>query len=348
MENSVGLQLRSDSIQNGLLQTIERHATAKLDYDGNVIPKTTRRDTIWQMSGAPYFENRIQWFEKFRSVAGVRLDYFHFDTDARTPGDSAIENDVEASPKLSFVLGPYSDTEFYLSGGLGYHSNDARGVTAQTNAADPLVRTYGAELGLRSTAVDNLHSSIALWFLDIDSELIFVGDAGNTEASRPSRRYGVEIANYYTPTEWFTMDLDYSWSHARFRDGDPAGDYIPGSIENVVAAGVSVHDLDGYLTGFFGELRLRYFGARPLIENDSVRSDDTVLLSTRLGYHFNPTWALSVEVFNLLNRDDSEIDYYYASRLAGEPAGPDEGGYNDIHFHPVAPINVRVALTAHF
>jgi outer membrane receptor protein involved in Fe transport len=111
-----------------------------------------------------------------------------------------------------------------------------------------------------------------------------------------------------------------------------------------VAASATVHDL----WGFFGSLRLRYFGPRALIEDDSVRSPATVLLSARVGYQFNKTWTLSAELFNLLNREDDEISYYYPSRLPGEPAGPDDGGYDDIHLHPEAPVSVRVALTAHF
>ena len=254
---------------------------------------------------------------------------------------------MKASPKGSLILGPWWDSELYLSGGMGYHSNDARGVTAPVDAADPLVRTYGAEVGVRSAYLKGLHSTIAFWWLDIDSELLFVGDAGTTEATRPSRRYGLELANYYSPTEWLTFDADYSLSHARFRDSEPEGNHIPGSIENVVAAGVSLHDLP-LLSGFSGELRVRYFGPRALTEDDSVRSNDSILLNARLAYQITHTWGISLEVFNLLDRKDSEIDYYYASRLPGEPAGPDDGGYNDIHFHPVSPVSVRGALTARF
>jgi outer membrane receptor protein involved in Fe transport len=181
---------------------------------------------------------------------------------------------------------------------------------------------------------------VSLWWLDIDSELLFVGDAGTVEASRPSRRYGVEFANYYSITKWLSIDADFSFSKSQFRDDDPAGDYIPGSIESVIAAGLTVHDLNN----FFGGLRLRYFGPRPLIEDNSVSSGETILVSAQVGYRFNRTWTLSAEVFNLLNRDDHEIDYYYTSRLPGEPAA----GLDDIHFHPVEPISFRVALTARF
>jgi outer membrane receptor protein involved in Fe transport len=135
------------------------------------------------------------------------------------------------------------------------------------------------------------------------------------------------------------LDADFSLSHARFRNDDPAGDHIPGSIESVVAAGMTFHDLNG----FFGGLRLRYFGPRPLKEDDSFRSSETILLSGHLGYRFNKIWTLRAEVFNILDRQDSDIAYAYES--ATSPAAPIR---EEIHFHPVEPIAVRVALTARF
>jgi hypothetical protein len=344
MENTLGLDLRSDSIQNGLFQTVRGRRAGKLDYLGGAIPATTRRDDVWETSVSPWVENRIQWREKVRSIFGLRGDYFHFDVDGEQPGNSGSKDDGMLSPKGSLILGPWSQTELYLSGGMGFHSNDARGVTAPVDPADPLVRTYGAEVGVRTSHLEGLQSTISLWWLDIDSELLFVGDAGSTEATRPSRRYGVELANYYSPTDWLTLDADVSLSRARFRDSDPAGDEIPGSVERVIAAGATLHDLGG----FVGALRLRYFGPRPLIEDDSVRSDETVLLSARVGWEFERTWTISAEAFNLLDQEDDEIAYFYPSRLAGEPAGPDDGGFADVHLHPVYPISFRVVATARF
>ncbi len=344
VNNTVGLQFRTDSIRNGLFNTAARQRLA-----------TTREDDVLQASIAPYVENRVQWGEKFRTVAGLRADYFHFNVDSDNAANSGDKGDVIVSPKLNLIFGPWAQTEFYLSGGLGFHSNDGRGSTTTIDPAsgaavtpvDPLVRTMGAEVGVRSTFVPGLQSTLSLWMLDIDSELLFVGDAGTTEPSRPSRRYGVEFANYYSPTKWLTFDADFAMSRSHFRDEDPAGRYIPGSIETVVAAGVAVHDLHG----FFGSLRMRYFGPRSLIEDDSVRSSETILLNAQVGYQFNKTWTLNVEIFNLLNRKDSDVDYFYESRLPGEPVNPDpalNGGYNNIHFHPVEPIAVRVGLTARF
>jgi hypothetical protein len=354
MENTVGLQIRSDVIDNGLFNTQAEHREDKVDRDGNFIPATVRNDHIWEVSAGPFYENKIQWFEKLRSVAGVRFDYYHFDVEAEQAPNSGKRDDQIASPKITLVFGPWAKTEIYVQGGLGFHSNDGRGVTTTVDPvtgdavtkADPLVRTYGAETGVRTTWVPGFQSTLSVWWLDIDSELLFVGDAGTTEASRPSRRYGVEWANYYDVNEWLALDADFSFSHATFRDNpidpstsEPVGKHIPGSIESVVAAGITLHNLKG----FFASLRLRFFGPRPLKEDNSFRSDETVLLSGQVGYRFNKVWTLSAEIFNILDRKDSDIEYAYESAIS--PTAPVR---EEIHFHPVEPIGARVALTAKF
>jgi outer membrane receptor protein involved in Fe transport len=345
METTVGLQLRSDLIDNGFFQTVRRHRADKLDHDGNVIPSVTRQDDLWQSSVAPYIQSKIQWSDKIRTTLGLRADLFRFDV-RRSKGNQSrgSENEAVVSPKATISFGPWADTEIYLGAGVGFHSNDARGVRALANKADPLVRTHGSEIGLRTTLLPGLQSTVALWQLDSDGELLFVGDAGTTEATRPSYRYGLELANYWNPTEWLTLDADFSISRSQFRDSDPAGDEIPGSLEKVAAFGITLHDM-GALSG---SLRLRYFGPRPLIEDDSVRSDATVQLNAQIDYSLTERVSISLEGLNLLGSKDSEIDYFYASRLSGEDAGPDEGGVNGRHFKPVEPFSFRVALTTRF
>jgi outer membrane receptor protein involved in Fe transport len=93
---------------------------------------------------------------------------------------------------------------------------------------------------------------------------------------------------------------------------------------------------------------MRYLGRRPLIEDGTVKSKPTALMSARIGYDFAHRWRVSAEVFNLLNRRDSEIDYFYASRLPGEGLGPDDGGLRDVHFHPADPTTVRVSVSTTF
>ncbi len=363
MENTVGLQVYSNWIENGLFQTMNRQRIDKKNYMDKPIPATTRSDHVWEATAAPYFENRVQWTDTLRSVFGLRVDYFHFDVNDQLAANSGTSDDAIASPKGSLVFGPWADTELYLSGGLGFHSNDARGVTTHLDAskgspgtpvapADPLVRTYGAEIGARTTRLQGLQSTLAFWWLDIGSELVFEGDAGTTQASAPSRRYGVESANYYAATDWLAFDADLAFSHSEFRetvmdtDTGLQGQHIPEAVTSVIAAGVTFRQPGE--RGVFGESRLRFFGARPLTVDNSVQSGSTVLLSAKLGYNFSAHWAIDVEGFNLLDNTDHEIDYYYPSRLPGEPAGPDNGGYNDIHFKVVDPISVRGAIIARF
>jgi outer membrane cobalamin receptor len=173
----------------------------------------------------------------------------------------------------------------------------------------------------------------------MDSELLFVGDAGTTEPSRPSERYGVEWTNHYRANSWLLFDFDVSLSHARFTDDDPAGDYIPGAIEQAVSAGITI---DSY-GPWYGMLQYRYFGPRPLIEDNSVRSNSTSLTNMRIGYKIEQKWRVHLDVFNLFDSKDDDITYYYESQLQGEPA-PVE----DIHFHPVEPRTFRVSLTGYF
>lgn len=339
-ETTLGLQIRNDNIQNALTKT---HAQKQYDI--------TRQDTVWVSSISPYAENKTHWTDWLRTSLGVRFDGFRFAvSNSNVSQNNGERYDGLVSPKLGFVFGPWADTEFYLNGGLGYHSNDARGINtridpASGNAvdrADPLVRTYSAEVGIRSTWVKGLQSTLAIWWLDIDSELLFVGDAGTTEASRPSRRYGLEFANYYSPTDWLTFDADLSFSHARFRNDVPGeGNHIPNSVETVIAAGATFHDVYG---GFFGGPRLRYFGPRTLIEDNSKRSESTLLVSAMLGYEVNKNLSFQAEVYNILDREDDGITYFYGSRLPGENAT----GVDDFHFHPVEPVSFRLGFTAKF
>ncbi len=136
------------------------------------------------------------------------------------------------------------------------------------------------------------------------------------------------------------FDGDLSWSRARFAEFDPAGQYVPEAVGIVVSAGASVDNFHRT----FGSLRLRYFGPRPLVQDDSVRSNATTLLNAETGYQLTRRLRATVQVFNLLNAEVSDIDYYFASRLPGEPLE----GVDDIHFHPAVPRTARVSLVVGF
>ncbi len=340
-ENTIGLQERTDFIRNGLFHT-----------DDRVRLSTTRADHITEARVGPYLENKTAWLPWLRTVAGFRADVYSFHDDDLSDHVSGGETAAIVSPKFSLILGPWYKTEFYLNGGYGLHSNDVRGAVgppipsiAGTGGVNPLVKSRGAEVGVRNTLLPGLQSSLTLWILDLDSELVFAGDSASNEPSRPSRRWGVEFANFYTPTAWLTLDLDFAYSDARFTEHDPVGPWVPEAIETTLDAGVAVHDLgQGWWRGFYGSVRFRYFGPRILIEDASRKSDATSLVYLQLGYRFNKTWEATLDVFNLLDSQDADIDYYYVSRLPGEPAS----GVPDRHTHQSEPRELRGGITAHF
>ena len=231
--HAVGLQWRHDRIDVGLHKT---RAGERLD--------TIRDDSVRQSSAAVFAESEVTWRPWLRTVAGLRFDRYWFDVDALPSANTGSTHAGRMSPKLSAILGPWSRTELFLNWGRGFHSNDARGTVTRIDPAtgDPaepvpgLVPANGFELGLRTEAIPGLQSSLSLWQLETDSELVFVGDAGTTEAGRPARRRGVELGNRYMPVPWLIVDADFAWTRARFTDGDPAGDRIPGAAERVATA----------------------------------------------------------------------------------------------------------------
>ncbi|HXG61567.1 MAG TPA: TonB-dependent receptor [Planctomycetota bacterium] len=334
---AVGLETRNDAIgEVGLHKTAQR-----------VRLSTVRDDEVLQNSVGIWAEAEIRWTEWLRSTAGARGDLYRWDVESSVDANSGTETDAIAGPKLGLAFGPWADTEFYANAGLGFHSNDGRGATIRVDPTDgvtpvepvdPLVRSKGAEAGVRTAFLPGLQSTVSVFLLDLDSELLFVGDAGITEPSRPSRRVGFEWANFYRPLPWLTLDLDYARTKARFKDSDPAGDHIPGAVKDVLAAGVSVEGLGGFLAA----LRVRYFGPRDLVEDGGVRSDATTLVSARLGYERDNV-TVALEIFNLFNAEDDDIAYFYESQLPGEPAP-----VSDVHFHPVEPRAFRLGVTVRF
>jgi outer membrane cobalamin receptor len=343
VRNRVGMEVRYDLIDEvGLYRSAQGRRLG-----------TVRSDAVDEFSAGLFYENEWQWSHHLRSVVGVRYDYFDFDVATRQDfningidlrDNGGKEQDGLASFNASLIYNFNEHWEFYGSAGQGFHSNDARGTTITVDPSDgsavatvdPLVESLGGELGVRAFWTDRLNASAALWYLELDSELLFVGDAGNTEATRASQRVGLEITSYYYLTPSWTLDLEYAWTDARYSERAPEGNLIPGSLEHVLQAGVSYSDQSGW----FGSLRFRYFGERPLLEDGSVESDQSTLLNLRLGRDFE-SLSLSADILNLLDSDDHDIDYFYASRLPGEPSGV---GVEDVHYHLLEPRTVRVSV----
>jgi hypothetical protein len=334
----VGVDTRHDAIgEVGLHHTAARR---RLD--------TIRQDAVNESSVGLFAQQELQWTPWMRTSLGLRGDRYWFDVDAGNALNSGTTSAGVVNPKASLIVGPWRNTEMFVSAGTGFHSNDARGTTITVDpltgepvdSVTPLVRARGAEVGVRAVPRPGLQMTAAVWTLSLESELLFVGDAGTTDTGRPSRRYGVELTSFYSPVSWLTLDGDVALSRARFRDDDPVGLRIPGSLERVIAAGITV----GERGRFSGSLRLRHFGPRDLIEDGSVRSRGTTLVNGQLVFQASRRARVVLDAFNVLDAKVSDIDYYYTSRLRGEPSG----GVDDIHTHPALPRSMRLGFQIGF
>ncbi len=332
----IGGGLQADIVDRvALLPTIARQ-----------VRDTIRDDAVDIYYADLWADATFHWTDKFRTTIGGRGDVIAYDVTSNIPENSGDGSETIFNPKVSAAYRFTDALEGYVGYGQGFHSNDVRGdaITldpATLEPADPVdvfVKGRGGEVGLRYEPSEDLNVSASYFWLDLDSELIFVGDAGTSEPSDATNRQGVEVSGFWQPTPSWVFDGQAAWAEARF-DGAPAGeDRVPNSVEfagGLGATWVGPNDLNA-------SLRVRYLGEASLIEDNSVRSEPTTIVNFGLEKRFGNV-RLGVDVLNLLDSDDNDISYFYESQLLGE-AAPVE----DIHFHPVHPRSFRFSLRTYF
>ncbi len=338
MDNSVGIQIRSDVIGGLELANTEFRQVFNVSTLNNVV----------ETSIGLYAKSENRWTDWFRTIAGIREDIYKFNVRSELlTENSGIRTASIASPKLSFIFGPWAETEFFVNMGYGFHSNDARGAVQKfnpvsgdpVNPVTPLARARGAEIGARSEYIDGLNTTLAFWFLHSDSELVFVGDEGTTEPMGPGNRYGVEWTNYYQPTDWLTLDADLAFTKSYFTELPGDENRIPNSVGNVITSGATVQ----LPYGCWSTLRLRHFSNVPLNEAGTVFMGSTTLVNFAFGWQQQNVKA-AVELFNLFDSRANDIAYYYNYRLPDQPPEGVEGKL----IHPVEPRMVRATLSIGF
>ncbi|NDB10620.1 MAG: TonB-dependent receptor [Betaproteobacteria bacterium] len=338
MLNTLGVQVRQDQIRVGLFDTVQRQ-----------IEGAVRDDRVRQTILGIYGQNELKWTSWFRTLAGIRADQLQADvTSFVLAENTGSASAFKVSPKMSMIFGPWHKTELFVNAGRGFHSNDARGMVAridpktglEVDRVPGLVSSRGREIGVKTEVIPHLQSAIAFWKLDFDSELVYVGDAGNTEASRPSRRSGIEWSNHWTPNEQVLVDVNLAWTRPRYADNDPAGNAIVNATQRVANLTFALRNL-GLWSGSLG---VRYIGSAPLIEDNSVRSLCSVTTNLRAIRRVTNDIQVAVDVLNLADRKNNDISYYYTSRVAGEPAA----GVDGVHVHPAEPRMIRVTARLQF
>jgi outer membrane receptor protein involved in Fe transport len=333
-----GAQIRDDHIDPVALYDTSARVRWKAASVTEAQVRSAALYAAWELRPAPWW----------RLTLGARVDSHRFEVHADLAANSGAASSALVSPKLTLTFGPWHATEYFLDFGQGFHSNDARGTTISVDPNDgvtpaskvtPLVRATGAEAGVRSKLTPELEVAAALWMLNLDSELVLDNDASAIVPQGATRRHGLELSAGWHPQRWMRVDVDLAWTHARFSGFETAGQYLPNAPQAVAAIGMEVTRPGGW----FGGAHLRYFGATPLTQDDTVRSRPSLQLNGEVGYRFGPALSATLSVLNLLDRRDDDIEYDYTSRLRGEPAP-----VNGLHFHPVEPRSMRASLTYRF
>ncbi|HZR73202.1 TonB-dependent receptor domain-containing protein [Bradyrhizobium sp.] len=370
-ETVVGVQARYDDIASALNYSYQRQLLTPYI-----------NDHVGEGNAAIYAENTVHWTDWLRTIAGWRGDYYAASVNSMLqPTNSGNVQEAIGSPKFRMVVGPFAKTELFLGAGMGYHSNDARSATltevpgqpGQPEGASPfLVRSRGAEVGVRSQAVPGLDSSVSFFYIHQASELFFDGDTGDTAAGLPSVRTGVEFTNSYRPFSWLHIDGNLALSHARFigyddtqaalyqslagfpqaQIGNAPGNYVYNAPGMVASAGVTL----GEKTGWFSTMRWRYIGSRPLTEDGVFQSPPLNLINAGVGYRFENGWRIQLDALNLLNSRTDLDTYAYGSLLTTDamfamcyptakiPAAVCQNGVMDYVYHPVEPLAFRLTL----
>ncbi len=334
---AIGSDVRYDDVNElNLFTTVGRRRIGSL-----------REDQAEELGIGLFGELQFAVTQRLRATVGVRMDYYDFEVDALRTANSGSDSDSLWQPKIGLAYRFNENLEFYANYGHGFHSNDVRAAVNTidpatgdvTDSLDVLVEGKGSEVGFRYDNLQGFNISMAAFELRTDSELVFVGDAGTTEPSDPTRRDGVELNSFWEISPRLVFDLSAAYSDGHFR-GLPSGmNSIPDAHDRVIGAGLTYVGLDN---GWTSSLRMRHFSDAALSEDESIKKDGSTLLHFGVSYA-QQSWELGLDVLNLLDKRDDDIAYWFESRLAGELAGVE-----DIHFHPSNPRTIRLLMRYKF
>lgn len=335
----LGLQVRHDNIDVSL-----KNSEARIPFE------TVSDDKVSETLAGLYLQNTTIWNDWLRTLVGARADRVNMNMNSYSlPQNSGSASGSRVSPKLSLIFGPWAKTEFFVNAGKGFHSNDARGVI---NTIDPttgapaspvpaLVGSSGKEIGVRTEIIDGLQSSLALWSLDSDSEIIYAADSsiGSTSPNGASKRHGIEWNNHWIVNRWLLLDADFAWTHARYakmNDNDALGNMIPNAVSKVALLRATLQHLGAWSAG----LETRYIGPYPLAQDGSLTAQSAIVTNLRLQRQITPQMSLSMDALNLFNRQYYDIayqqDYQVAPGAAAVPSG--------VTVHPGEPRQLRLTL----
>ncbi len=313
LDTTTGVQARSDSIGVALSRSVARQYLADV----------TRSHVEQQTVGA-FTEVDVGWTSWLRTVVGARADGFHYQVDDLNGDADGSLGAAQFSPKGALIITPHETLSLFGNAGRGFHSNDARALQAPTAAT-----SY--EVGARYRPGRFLDVGVVAWGMDLDSELVWVGDEGRTESSGASRRRGLELDVTTRPLAWLSATASGTLTDARFVNGD----LVPLAPVWTVSAGINVR----HPIGIFGALKWTQVGDRPANEDGSIRTRPIALLDASVGYTFKAL-TVAVEGLNLMNST-----WYEGQFVSGSKTRFDSGAVESLHVTPGYPLTVRGSVT---
>ncbi len=324
--SEAGIQVRIDRTHNSELSRTK---------DRTTLLEPIRLGGIAENNLAGYVNETIRFDDRFSINAGLRYDYFHnrYKDKLGTNGSGTASAAI-VSPKLSFYYQASPNTQFYLSGGKGFHSNDTRVVVPQ-NGLEVLPPAYGSDLGTVLKPTKNLLVNAAVWYLWLDQEFVYVGDEGVVEPSGKSRRFGGDLSVRYQPLSWLYADVDLNYSHGRATDEPAGADYLPLAPRFTSIGGLTVKTKQGVNAS----VRYRYMGDRPANEDNSTIAEGYFVTDLYLGYN-RKRYEIMLAIQNVMDVKWKETQFDTESRLYNETAPVTE-----IHFTPGTPFFAKLSFT---
>ncbi|MBC6994135.1 TonB-dependent receptor plug domain-containing protein [Neolewinella lacunae] len=320
----IGAGLRADRSEgNSLSRTLNRTETLEIIQQGDVDERN-----LYAFADAEFDVGNFV----FRP--GLRYDYFQYNylNDLTPLYDPLGQTRGKVTPKFSAIYNASNDVQLFFKTGIGFHSNDTRVVLEQDNR-EILPSAYGADLGAIFKPLPRMVANVALWYLKLDQEFVYVGDAGIVEPSGETRRYGIDVGLRYQAADWLYATVDYTYTRARSLEAAEGEDLIPlAPISTLVGA------LNAIQGDFTGGIRLRYLGDRPANEDNSIVAKGYTVVDFNANYNFRP-FTLGLTIDNLLDVDWNETQFATESRLRNELNSVEE-----IHFTPGTPFQIRGVL----
>ncbi|MES2864953.1 MAG: TonB-dependent receptor plug domain-containing protein [Bacteroidota bacterium] len=334
MENSnnnyqVGFGLRTDETKDTELSNTKNRTT---------IINRLKLGNINQKNYFSYINYNME-LGNFIINPAIRMDYFQFSYQDKLTPIFQIDNEeeVKISPKLNFLFAPNNKVQYFLKSGLGFHSNDTRVVVSQTDKKT-VPTSAGADLGTIFKPMNNLIINSALWFLQLEQEFVYVGDAGIVEPSGKTRRMGIDFGFRYQLSKFVTVNSDINYTYARSTDEPEGQNYIPLAPDLTSTGGISVTNYKG----FSSSLNYRYLKSRPANEDNSIVAKGYFVSDFNINYQYKKiNYGIVIE--NIFNTKWNETQFATESRLQNESQPVEE-----IHFTPGTPFYIKGKITYSF